>query len=186
MRKLSPPYVFLIGSIVLLIATFLYYSFVPRFEYFKGGYTIYKPNSSMPDLLGEEYPVLNIYLIFRYGEYLSMYLAAFVIAYFVCSKVQRLDISKKVVWAHLILTSIAFILLIFLNPYIIQPQRAYGYLNDVYIGAAVSKNFIFEGNKLILWYNSLQTPTSAIGILLCGIGAAVFAIGMFRRMEYRR
>jgi hypothetical protein len=43
-----------------------------------------------------------------------------------------------------------------------------------------------QGNKLILWYRSLQTPTSVIGIVLCVVGVIVFAVGTFGRMEYRR
>jgi hypothetical protein len=186
MRKLSPPYVFIIGSIVLLITTSLYYFFVPRFEYFGEGYTIYRPNNALPDPLPEEYAVPNVYLIFKYGEYLIMYLAAFVLVYFICSRVERLDISRKFVWMHLILTSIAFIFLIYINPYIILHQHISGYLSDVYIGADLSKNDMIQGNKLILWYSSLQTPTSVIGILLCMIGVVVFTIGTFRGMEYRR
>jgi hypothetical protein len=186
MRKLSPPYVFIIGSIVLLVATSLYYFFIPRFEYFGEGYSIYRPNNSLPDPLPEKYAVSNVYLIFRYGEYLIMYLAAFVLVYFICSKIKQLDISRRFVWMHLILTSVAFILLIYINPYIILNQNISGYLSDVYIGADVSNNEMIEGNKLILWYSSLQTPTSMIGILLCVIGVGVFAIGTFRGMEFRR
>jgi hypothetical protein len=128
MRKLSPPYVF----IVLLITTSLYYFFIPRFKYFGEGYTIYRPNNALPDPLSEEYAVSNVYLIVRYGEYLIAYLVAFVLVYLICSKVERLDISSKFVWMHLILTSIVFILLIYIHPYIILPQHISGYLSDAY------------------------------------------------------
>src|SRR5688500_5087508 len=116
MRKLSPAYVFIVGSMVLLITTLLYYFLIPRFEYFGEGYTIYTPNNALPDPLSEEYAVSNVYLIFRYGEYLIAYLFAFVLVYLICSKVERLDMSRKFVWIHLILTSIASILLIYINP----------------------------------------------------------------------
>jgi hypothetical protein len=186
MRKLSPPYVFIIGSIVLLIVTSLYYFFIPRFEYFGEGYSIYRPNSSLPDPLPERYAVSNIYLVFTYGEYLIMYLGGFVLVYFICSKIKRLNISRRFVWMHLILTSLAFILLIYINPYIVLNQPISSYLSDVYIGGDLNSNEMMQGNKLILWYSSLQTPTSVIGILLCVIGVGVFAIGTFRGMEHRR
>lgn len=180
MRKLSPPYVFIIGSMVLIIATTMYYLLIPRFEYFSGGYTIYKPGSALPEQLPQEYAVSNRYLIFKFGQYLTTYLAAFVVAYMICSKLERVKITRRYVWLHLILTTLAFILLIFVNPYIILPQNVSGYLSDVYIGGVVNEDTILQGNELILWYSSLRTPTSLIGIILCVIGVAVFFAGSFR------
>lgn len=186
MKKLSPPYVFIVGSVVLLISTSLYYVLVPRFNYFDGGYTIYQPGSASPEVLRGNYSVPNVYLIFKYGEYLIMYLAGFVLVYFICSKIVRLKLSKNYVWMHLILMSIAFILLIYANPYIILPQNISGYLSDIYINGNYNEDRVLEGNKLILWYSSLRTPTSVIGIGLCFVGMMVFAVGAVRGMEYRR
>ena len=113
-------------------------------------------------------------------------MTAFVLVYAICSKVERLKITRRYVWMHLVLTSLAFTFLIYLNPYIILPQNISGYLGDVYINGDISGDSILQGNKLILWYSSLQAPTSLIGILLCVIGIGVFAVGTFGRMEYRR
>ena len=73
-----------------------------------------------------------------------------------------------------------------MNPYILLPRNISGYLSDVYINGNHSEDHVLEGNKLILWYTSLQTPTSVIGIGLCVIGVVVFAVGTVRGMEYRR
>ena len=179
----SPVCVFTIGSLALLILTALYYFLVPRFNYFEGGYTIYQPGRSLQDSAPEEYALSNVYLIFKYGQYLFMYLAAFVLVYFVCSKVGRLKISTKFVWTHLVLTSVAFILLIFLNPYIVVPQNMQRYVSDIYISGEFSKDDVLQGTELILWYSSLQTPTSVIGIVLCVIGVVAFAVGTLGRID---
>ena len=185
MRKISPLYIFIIGSIVIVLTTTLYYLLVPRFEYFAGSYTIYKPGSSVPDLLPKMYTVSNVYLVIKYGEYLMMYLGAFVLVYFIFSRVRRYETPARYVRLHLLLTMIAFFLLIYVNPYIILPQVIAGYQADVYVSGDVGESML-QGNKLILWYSSLRTPTTVAGILLCLIGVMIFLRGTFGRVEYRR
>ncbi|HEX6169114.1 MAG TPA: hypothetical protein VFZ33_05435 [Chitinophagaceae bacterium] len=60
------------------------------------------------------------------------------------------------------------------------------HVSDIYISGDFSKDDVLGGTELILWYSSLQTPTSIIGIILCVVGVVVFAVGTFGRMQYRR
>ena len=180
MRKIPPHYLFILGSILLLIITTVYYFAIPRFEYFGKGYSIYSPGASLPERLPNEYAVSNVYLLLKYAKYLVVYMGAFVVLYLIAGKIERLKFAQIYVRLHLIFATLAFILLIYLNPYLIIPQNISGYLSDVYIGVEFAENQMLEINQFVLWYSSLQTASSIIGIVMCLLGSVVFFVGIFR------
>jgi len=180
MRKIPPHYLFILGSILLFIITTAYYFAIPRFEYFGKGYSIYRPGASLPETLPNDYAVSNVYLLLKLAKYLASYMGASVVLYLIASKIKRLKFSQIYVRLHLILATLAFILLIYLNPYLIIPQNISGYLSDVYIGVEFAENQMLQINQFTLWYSALHTTTSIIGIAMCVLGSIVFFVGIFR------
>jgi hypothetical protein len=186
MRKIQPVYIFVVGSVILCGTTTLYYFLVPEFNYFENELLIYKPGNALHELQSEKYPVSNRFLIMRFGKYQMMYFGICVLAYFIVSKADRLAIPAKYVRWHLFLSTLAFIFLIFINPYIIFPKQVSASLqHDIFISGRLDRKDYLIGNELILWYESISTPTSLLGICLCLLGLAVFAVGLTRGWNAR-
>ena len=180
MKKIPSHYVFMLGSALLLIITGVYYFAIPRFEYFGSGYTIYRPGSALPESLPNQYHISNEYLLVRVINYLFVYLGIFILLYAIASRVRRLKIGKRYAWIHFILVAIGFILLVYINPFIIIPQGISSYLSDVYISGGLLNAQMPEALKYLLWHASLVTPSSIIGIVTCFVGILVFLIAIFR------
>lgn len=180
MIKRKPHVLFTIALAVLSILTTVYYFSVPRFEYFGEGQWIHEQGDSLPKMGGSKQTVSNVYLLLKFTRYTVVGWIVFIVLYFIASEVRRLKFNEKYIWCHLVLVTIGFVLLTYLNPYIFSPQCASVYLSDVFIGGDLSNAQILQGNQLMLWHSSLETPTSITGIVLSMLGVVMFFVGLFR------
>lgn len=182
MTRLSPAYIFIGGSLILALALVLFYYLVPPYEYFRGDHAIYAPGSASPEAMEPmmECRVSNHYLIAKFGRPLGIYLVSFVLVYLALARMKQFVVLKRYVWVHLSATALSFILMVFLNPYIVFPGDVSGPLSDVYIGAEFPQEILLQGNQQILWYKALATPTTVLGMGFCVVGVGMFLLGIYR------
>lgn len=180
MRSIHSHQIFVIGCLLLLVITGVYYSVIPRYEYFGKGWSVYPPGESLPEHLNGDYGVSNIYLLNRLAVYFVEYLVLFSLLYLILMKFRRIEISRTYVWWHLILISIGSLLLIFLNPYITLFGNYSLSIGDIFFMDALTENQILRGNELMLWYSAIGIKTSIIGILLFLASLVVFGFGIVR------
>lgn len=180
MRTIHSHNIFVLGSLLLLSLTGVYYAVTPTYEYFGKGWSIYPSGESLPEHLNGDYAVSNIYLLNRLTIYLIEYLVLFVLLYLILRKFREIEISKTYVWWHLILISLGSLLLIYLNPYITVSGNYALSVADIFVIDELMGNQILPANELMLWYSALGTKTSMIGILLFLASVVVFVFGIFR------
>lgn len=180
MKTIHSHNIFVLGSLLLLSITLLYYAFIPTYEYFGKGWSAYPPGETLPEHLNGDYAVSNMYLLNRLTIYFIGYLVLFVLLYFILRKFRRIEISKTYVWWHLMLISLGSLLLIFLNPYITLSENYSLSIADIFFVAELTENKILHANELMLWYSAVGIKTSIIGILLFLASVVVFAFGLFR------
>ena len=185
MIKAKPYLIFAIGLSAVVIVSTVYYFTLPRFEYYGGLQTVYKPGQALPETQVSDQSVSNIYLLLKFTRYAMIYWAAFIILYFIISKIKALKFNERYIWAHFILASVGFSMLVYLNQYVIELVPRSYYLSDIFVGN-FTKEQMLQSYQLMLWYSALQVPTSIIGISLCLLGVLIFVIGLFRTWHPRR
>jgi len=180
MRTIHSHNIFVLGSLLLLSITALYYALIPTYEYFGKGWSVYPSGETLPEHLNGDYVVSNIYLLNRLTIYFIEYLVLFVLLYLILTKFRRIEISKTYVWWHLILVSLGSLLLIFLNPYIAVSGNYSLNIADIFFIDELTENQILHANELTLSYSAIGIKTSIVGILLFVASAVVFVFGTFR------
>jgi hypothetical protein len=180
MIKNKPYLIFLIGLILILSVSAIFYITIPSFDFPSGDYQVYKPENSLPELVKIGYSASNKYLLIQFTKYGIEYMALFVALYFLLSRSKRFEFNSMYVWLHFGLVILGFSALIYLNQYIVNPKSQSGYLVDIFIRGELTDAQKLDFNQSMLKYSSLKTYTSLLGITLCVLGALVFIIGLFR------
>jgi hypothetical protein len=179
MAKTKPYLIFVIGLLLVVVLSTVYYFTLPRFEYYGGVHAVYKPGKSLPETQINDLSVSNMYLLLKFTRFAIIYWAVFVIVYLIITTVKTLKFKERYVWAHFILASMGFSILLYLNPYVIKFVPQTSYMTDVFI-AEFTKGQLLQSYQLMLWYSSVQVPTSIIGISMCLLSVLIFIIGLFR------
>jgi hypothetical protein len=185
MIKSRPHLIFWMGLLITVVVTSLLYLFLPRYDYYSGAYSIYKPQNALPETHHFHQTVSNIYLLLRFTKYAIIYWLTFGSLYLIAGKINKIKISQYYIWVHAVCTFFGFSLLIYFNRFIVSPKSQSQYLSDIFIGKEVTESQTLAMNQLMLWYDSINIATSLIGILFCVIGVLVFFVGLIRGMSTR-
>lgn len=172
--KIKPYQFFLLGLISTFIVLSLLYWLLPSYEYYGGGWSVYKPRQSDPEPLNIKSSATNIYLLRRLGFYALVYWIDLVVIYFIVERIKRFRIDERLAKIHFYLSMTGIALAVFLNRFIILPEPQSGYLKDIYINGSFTEEQNQQLFRLMLYYDSIRTPTFVIGVILLVIGLAIF------------
>lgn len=178
--KIRPYQLFLIGLVCTLIILSILYWLLPLYVYYGGGWSIYKPGQSLPEHLRTKSDATNIYLLKRLGTYALIYWIQFTLVYYIVEQIKRFRLSGKLVLFHFYLSLIGVSLAVFLNRFIILPQLQSSYLSDIYISKDLTEAQHSYTFQLMLYYDSITTPTFIFGVFLLVLGLIVFVNNLRR------
>ncbi|MEO7990513.1 MAG: hypothetical protein ABI663_13290 [Chryseolinea sp.] len=172
--KIKPHQFFLVGLISTFIVLSILYWLLPSYEDYGGTWSVYKSGQSTPEQLSIKSNATNIYLLKRFGFYALVYWIDLAVIYFIVERIKRFRINERLVKIHFYLSLAGIALAVFLNRFIILPESQSGYLSDSYGSGSFTEEQNQQLLQLMLYYDSIRTPTFVIGVFLLIVGLLVF------------